>query len=293
MNLSSPAAVSALLKRHRFLPAHRLGQNFLVDANVLAKIVAAGELEPADRVIEVGTGLGVLTAALAEQVGARGSVVTIERDDRLRAIHAETISESAYPQVKRVYGDALEVDLSGIEPEHPGPRPAAVIANIPYSITSPLLARLLEHVPSYRAIVLLVQKEVGDRLAAKPATSDYGAFTLFAQFHADVEILGSVSPSVFFPSPKVTSAIVRLRPRPAPVLVSNRVLFFAIVQAAFQQRRKTLGNALSSERLGWEKAAALDVLAKARIDPGRRGETLSIAEFAAIERSWTAGQGAG
>jgi len=283
MNLSSPAAVSELLRRHHFLPAHRFGQNFLVDANVLAKIVNAGELEPGDGVLEIGTGLGVLTGALAERVGRDGKVVTVEFDARLEPIHRETLPEELFPQVVCVAADALQVDLTELEIVSASGRRTAVVANIPYNITSPLIARLLHNIPPFRLIVLLVQKEVGDRLVAKPGTGDYGALTVFTQFYSTVEIVGSVSPNVFFPPPRITSAIVRLRPRMAPpVDVSDRRLFFAVVRAGFQQRRKTLGNALSSEVLGWGKERALDVLTRAGIDPKRRGETLSLQEFAMI-----------
>ncbi len=148
MNLSSPAAVSALLRRHSFLPAHRFGQNFLVDANTLARIVAAAELETGDTVLEVGTGLGVLTRALAEQVGETGHVATIERDPRLGPLHAETLPDAIYPQVRHVRGDALEVELEAALAQAPtsaAERGAAVVANIPYNITTPLVARFLEH----------------------------------------------------------------------------------------------------------------------------------------------------
>jgi 16S rRNA (adenine1518-N6/adenine1519-N6)-dimethyltransferase len=288
-NLSSPAAVSSLLRRHNFLPAHKLGQNFLVDANILAKIVAAGELESGDVVIEVGTGLGVLTRALADQVGQGGRVITVERDPRLSAILAETLPAEEFPQVRIVAGDVLDVDLTkSVEVHAAGvsQRSATVVANIPYSITSPLVARLLQSEPPFRTIVLLVQKEVGERLAAAAGSSDYGAFSVFVQYYAAVDIVASVSPTVFYPPPKVTSAIVRLRPRAdAPVAVLDTALLFRIVQTAFQQRRKTLLNALSSELLGWGKARAQAVLIGAGIDQQRRGETLSLQEFASIERS--------
>ncbi len=286
MNLSSPAAVSALLRRHSFLPAHRFGQNFLVDANTLARIVGAAELQTGDTVLEVGTGLGVLTRALAEQVGETGHVATIERDPRLGPLHAETLPDAIYPQVRHVRGDALEVEIEAALAQAPTSaigRGAAVVANIPYNITTPLVARFLEHAPKFRLIVLLVQKEVGERMAAKPASDAYGAFSLFVQYHAEVEIVASVPPTVFYPQPKVTSAIIRLRPRTAsPVQVDDSSLMFAIIRAAFQQRRKTLLNALSAESLGWNKTRAAAVLAGAAIDPQRRGETLSLADYARV-----------
>jgi len=289
MNLTSPAAVSSLLRRHNFLPAHKLGQNFLVDANILAKIVAAGELQPGDSVLEIGTGLGVLTRALAEQVGPGGRVVTIERDRRLAPILAETVPSLDFPQVAFVEGDALDVSIPDVVRDlsrADSARGIAVVANIPYSITSPLLARLMESALPFRVIVLLVQREVCDRLAASPGTSDYGAFSVFVQYYAEVEMVAAVSGTVFYPPPNVTSAIVRLRPRTAPIVtVTNTGRLFEIVQAAFQQRRKTLLNALSADSLGWGKARAQVILAGAGIDGMRRGETLSLEEFASIERT--------
>ena len=290
MNLSSPAAVSDLLRRHHFLPARKFGQNFLVDANVLGKIVAAGDLRLGDSVIEVGTGLGVLTRALAEQVGASGKIVTIERDPKLTAVHEETLPNDQYPQIVHVSGDALEIDLQQLIADNlPNPvRGIAVVANIPYNITSPLIARFLEHPEPLRVIVLLVQKEVGDRLNAKAGQSDYGSFTIFVRYHAEIEIVSHVSPRVFFPPPKVTSSIIKLTPRQSPpVDVTDKERLFAIVRASFQQRRKTILNALSSDALGWSKEQALAVLNSAGIDPQRRGETLSLEEFATLERaSW-------
>ena len=287
MNLSSPAAVSALLRRHSFLPAQKFGQNFLVDANTLAKIVAAGELEQGDAVLEIGTGLGALTRALAERVGASGRVVTVERDPRLAPLHAETLPEGDLPQVRRVSGDALQLNLPELtvsDLSTAGHRGIAVVANIPYNITSLLIARFLEFSPPLRVIVLLVQREVAERLNAGAGSSEYGAFSIFAQFYADVEVVGLVPPTIFFPPPKVTSAIIRLRPRTAPpVAVENRALFFTIVRAAFQQRRKTLLNALAGVETGWSKPEALAVLMASGIDPQRRGETLSISEFSLLE----------
>jgi 16S rRNA (adenine1518-N6/adenine1519-N6)-dimethyltransferase len=290
MNLASAAAVSSLLRRHHFLPAHRFGQNFLVDGNTLAKIAAAGELEPGDTVLEIGTGLGVLTRALANAVGPTGAVISIERDRRLFPLHAETLDPAEYPHVRVIEGDALEVDLSdsALGLSQAPARPITVVANIPYNITSPLIARLLARRPRLRSIVLLVQKEVGDRLCAKPATSDYGAFSVFTQFYATVEMIGVVPPTVFYPSPKITSAIVQIKPRESTaVQVDDEENYLRIVRASFGQRRKVIANALTSEALGWSRAKAEASLAAAGIEPQRRGETLSIAEFAALERAST------
>ena len=283
MNLSSPAAVSALLKRHDLHPRKRFGQNFLVDGNTLAKIVAAGELGPGGTALEIGAGLGVLTAALAEAVTETGRVVSVEVDTSLLPALAETTG--GRPQVEIITADALALDwpvfldthfAAGIQP--------SVVANIPYNITSPLLTTLLEQQGRFSRIVLLVQKEVAARLGAKADTPDYGSLSVFVQYHARVETLGIVTRRVFFPPPDVDSAIVRLTPHAAPpVSVPSETQLFAVVRAAFGQRRKALLNALSGDpALGWDREHAAAALAAAKIEGGRRGETLTLEEFARL-----------
>ena len=282
-NLSSPAAVSALLKRYDLRPRKRFGQNFLVDGNTLAKIVAAGELTPDGAVVEIGAGLGVLTHALAEVVGPEGRVVAVEVDAALLPALAETVGD--LPQVTVVPGDALALDWPAFLDTHFSPevRPA-VIANIPYNITTPLVTTFLEQRGRFSRIVLLVQKEVAARMAAKAGTDDYGSLSVFVQYHARVETIGIVSRRVFFPPPDVDSAVVRLTPHGAPpVSVPDEARFFAVVRAAFGQRRKALLNALSGDpALGWSREQAQAALDAAGIDGGRRGETLTLAEFARL-----------
>ncbi len=283
MNLSSPAAISALLKRHDLRPRRRFGQNFLVDGNTLAKIVGAGELGPGDAVLEIGAGLGVLTQALAEAVTASGRIISLEIDHDLLPALEETVGQLS--QVKIVPGDAMALGWPVFLDAHfAGAGQVSVVANIPYNITSPLLTTLLEQRGRFSRIVLLVQKEVAARLGAKPGTPAYGSLSVFTQFHAQVETVGIVSRRVFFPPPDVDSAIVRLTPHTAPpVTVTDETLFFAVVRAAFGQRRKALLNALSgAPALGWSREQAADALAAAGIDPGRRGETLSLGEFARL-----------
>ncbi len=289
MNLSSPATVAALLRQHGLHPRRRFGQNFLVDGNTLSKIVEAGGIKPGNRVLEIGAGLGTLTQALAEATGSDGQVVTVEVDRALLPVLTETVA--SLPQVKVVSADALELDWPAFTAERfagdallaAQGRSVRVVANIPYNITTPLLTGLLAHKALFSVIVLLVQKEFAQRLAAAPATPDYGALSVFAQFHAQVEIVGVVSRRVFFPSPDVDSAIVRLTPQAAPIVVPDEALFFAIVRASFGQRRKSLLNALSGDpALGWTREQSAAALQSANIDPQRRGETLSLAEFACL-----------
>ncbi len=291
MNLSSPAAVSALLKRHDLRPRRRFGQNFLVDGNTLAKIVAAGEVRPGDSVLEIGGGLGVLTAALAESVTPTGRVVSLEIDQDLLPALAETVGD--LPQVQVVPGDCMALDWPVFLDTHfaglADDAKISVIANIPYNITSPLLTTLLDQRGRFSRIVLLVQKEVAARLGAKPASPDYSSLGVFSQYHAQVETVGIVSRRVFFPPPDVDSAIVRLTPHAVPpVAVADEALFFAVVRAAFGQRRKALLNALSGDpALGWDRERAAAALAAAAVDPGRRGETLTLDEFARLARTGT------
>jgi 16S rRNA (adenine1518-N6/adenine1519-N6)-dimethyltransferase len=282
MNLSSPASVAALLKRYHLHPRRRFGQNFLVDANTLAKIVQAGDLQPGDAVVEIGAGLGVLTTALAEAVGAEGHITALEIDRDLVAVLGETVGGT--PQVTVVSGDALALDWPAFLRERFGDQRAKVIANIPYNITTPLITTLLPLCQQISLAVLLVQKEVAQRMAARPGSPEYGALSVFVQYHALVEIVSTVSRRVFFPAPDVDSAVVRLRLNPAPpVSVSEPDRFFAVVRASFGQRRKSLLNALSGDpALGWTREQAAYALEQAGIDPLRRGESLSLEEFAQI-----------
>lgn len=289
MNLSSPATISALLRRYDLHPRKRFGQNFLVDANTLAKIVDAAQVGQGDSVLEIGAGLGVLTQALGQAVGLDGQVVTVEVDRDLLPALGETVADM--PQVKVVSADALALDWPAFAAQHfahaAQPHGIKAVANIPYNITSPLLTGLLDRKELFGVIVLLVQKEVAQRLSAPPASPDYGALSVFAQFHARVETVGIVSRRVFLPAPDVDSAIVRLTPHAAPLVdVLDEAQFFAVVRAAFGQRRKALPNALSGDpALGWTRERANNALASAGIDPQRRGETLSLSEFAALARA--------
>lgn len=277
VNLFSPKAVTALLRRHEVRTNKSLGQNFLLDKNTLERIVAAAHLAGDEAVLEIGPGLGALTRLLAEQAA---SVAAVEIDAGFVRVLAETVSDLVNVRVE--HADFLKLDLETWARENLSPLPATVVANVPYYITSPLLIALLRTGALWKSIVVLVQKEVADRLRAGPGTSDYGSLSVFAQFHAEVEVVGVVPRGVFYPPPKVDSAIVRLTPRAAPpVDVADPALFEQVVRAAFGQRRKTLSNALSAlpDRSRAEILAALEA---AGIDPQRRGETLDMAAFAAI-----------
>lgn len=282
VNLLSPAQVTQLLARHGLRPKKRLGQNFLIDRNVLRKIIDAAELTSESHVLEIGPGLGTVTREAAE-VAAK--VVAVEMDRDLIPVLEETVG--GCPNVEIVHADFLRLDLPAFLESHFGEARCTVVANLPYYITSPLIIRLIDVKDRIERMIVMVQQEVADRLAAQPGTKDYGSLTVLIQYHCFVRMVARVKRTVFYPAPEVDSAIIRLDVRPSPAVdVPNEALFFRIVRAAFGQRRKTLPRALSgSPDLGWTREKAGSALTKAGIDPGRRGETLSLEEFAEIARA--------
>jgi len=278
MSLTAPSVVSEILRRRGLRPNRRRGQNFLIDGNVLGKVVQAAELRPNEGVLEIGPGLGALTQQLAR---AAARVVAVEVDSGLyAALTEETLAEAGNVEV--VHADFLECDLPEMVGRL-GPGRHPVVANIPYSITSPVIVRLLEHGSLFDRVVLMVQKEVADRLTAAPGTGDYGSLTLFVDLYAEARQVGLVVRRAFLPPPDVDSAIVRLdlREQPRfPGLPPRRYL--DVVHSAFRQRRKNLANALTGPPLSWTRDQARAALAAVGIDPNRRGETLSPEEFAAL-----------
>lgn len=275
---SSPRIAAALLAAHGLRPRKRWGQSFLCDKNVLDRIVGAALLDPDDRVLEIGAGLGVLTRSLADHCF---SVTAIELDRKLGPILAETLAGRG--NVRLIFEDFLKLDLNSLLDQAFEANPGVVVANIPYYITSPILERLLAIKRRFKRIVVLVQQEFAERLAAKPATKDYGSMSVFAQYHAQVEIVFRVPRTVFLPQPEVGSAVVRLTPiLPGAVAVPDEAWFFRLVHAAFQQRRKTLANALAGGGIGLDRASAIALCQTAGIDANRRGETLSLDEFARL-----------
>lgn len=271
--LAAPSDVRKLLTERGIQIKKRLGQNFLIDRNVVDKIVAAAEILPEDVVLEIGPGVGGLTQALA-QSGAH--VVALEIDRELVALLEELFS--ATPNVTIVASDALTADLHSHVP--PGGS-LKVVANLPYYITSPLIMRLLEEGLPVRLAVLMVQSEVADRLVAAPGTKAYGALTVAVQYRAEVERVIKAPRTVFLPQPNVDSTVVKLRPRPYPRPAADEALLFAVVKASFAQRRKTLRNALQAlaAEYGIDSTALLE---RAGIPPGTRGESLAVDDFITI-----------
>jgi 16S rRNA (adenine1518-N6/adenine1519-N6)-dimethyltransferase len=275
---ASPSNANALLRAQGLRPRKRWGQNFLCDRNMLDRIVRAAALEPGDKTLEIGAGLGALTRPLADH---SVSVTSVEIDRLLQPILQETLAGKQ--NVHLVFEDFLKLDLASLLDDAFGDRPGVVVANIPYYITTPILERLIEYKRRIKRVVLLVQWEFAQRLAALPATEDYGSMSVFAQYHTRVELVGKVPRQVFLPPPEVSTALVTLTPvTPGSITVRDEALFFRIVRASFGQRRKTIANALSSKETSFDREAVDQILATAHIDPGRRGETLSLEEFAQV-----------
>lgn len=257
-----------------------LGQNFLVDQSVLERIVAAVAPADGDRVLEIGPGQGALTGCLVNRVGR---LVAVELDKRL--LKPLAAAYGALPHVSIVEGDILKVDLPRLLQEF-GPGTWKVAANLPYNISSQVLFLFLETPTLFNRLVLMLQKEVGDRLVARPGTKEYGILSVFCALHFDVVREFLVKPGSFRPIPKVDSVVLRFTPLPAPRCdVGDEAFFRRVVKAAFGQRRKTLWNCLKVAEVAADDETLREVLAECGIDPGRRGETLDLEEFARLSRA--------
>lgn len=280
MNLTDYRDITALLQRHGFRFSKSMGQNFLTAAWVPQQIAAESGITAADGALEIGPGVGCLTAELAK---AAGRVTAVELDERLRGVLGETLTD--FDNVSVVFADALKADLPAICAETLGERPWKVCANLPYNVTTPLITAFLE-AGCFESVTVMIQKEVAQRLCAAPGTGEYGAFSVLVQWYAEPKLLFDVPPHCFVPQPKVTSAVVRMDRRAAPpVSVDDEKLFFRTVRAAFAQRRKTLSNALRSAFSELDRAAIESAMEETGLPPAVRGETLSIAQFAALSNA--------
>jgi 16S rRNA (adenine1518-N6/adenine1519-N6)-dimethyltransferase len=279
MALLTPATVHALLDAHGFHPKRSLGQNFLVDPNTARRVVALAGLAAATPVLEIGPGLGSLTLALLD---AGHDVVALELDDRLAEVLRTVVADEATDgaRVRVEHGDAMTVDLDALLT--PAPSPRACVSNLPYNVAVPVVVRLLEEADPVERILVMVQREVGERLAAAPGDPQYGAVSVKVAYFAEAQVVGLVPPTVFVPRPKVDSALVRLQRRSAPpVNVPSADDLFALVRAGFAQRRKMLRRSLAPV-LG---DATPDVLAAAGVAPTARAEALGLDDWAAVARS--------
>jgi 16S rRNA (adenine1518-N6/adenine1519-N6)-dimethyltransferase len=276
-----PGRTREILRRHGITLKKSLGQNFLTDANILWEIVQAADLSEDSGVIEIGPGIGALTEQLAQHAK---KVIAIELDQRLLPILQELFVDQ--PHVEVIHGDALQVDLHQIiATRFPEIDTLHVVANLPYYVTSPILIRLLEQKLPLQNIVIMIQKEVAERLIAKPGTKEYGSLSVLVQYYAKPTIVTRVPNTVFIPRPQVDSAVVKLDVRQEPAVhVPDEKLFFNIVRASFGQRRKVLVNALHSLFSSVTKSEIAGWLTSAGIDPKRRGETLGLEEFASLTK---------
>ena len=275
--IATPSVTRHIMKAFNLRASKRLGQNFLVDANIVRGIVDAAGAKPGDKILEIGPGIGTLTQGLAES-GA--DVTAVELDKKLPAVLAETLA--GYDNVRIVPGDILKVNI----PEIMGEGPFKVAANLPYYITTPILMELLEkHLP-ISILVTMVQKEVALRMIAKPGSKAYGALSVAVQYYTKPHIAFDVPPRSFIPAPEVDSVVIvcDVREKPA-VEVKDEKMFFKVVKAAFGQRRKTLSNALKGG--GFPKEQVRDAMEAAGIEMTRRGETLSLEEFAKLADEFT------
>ncbi len=265
-----------VLKTFDIRASKKLGQNFLIDPQVVDGIVGAADIGPDDRVLEIGPGIGTLTQALAETGAA---VTAVELDQRLLTVLEKTLE--GYENIRVVHGDILKVDIA----REMGEGGYKVVANLPYYITTPIVMALLERRLPLERLVTMVQKEVALRMVAKPGSKDYGALSVAVQYYTEPELLFVVPPRSFIPAPAVESAVICCKVRKAPpVEVESEKLFFRVVKSAFGQRRKTLNNALKLTGLSSEGVGK--ILSGAGIDGVRRGETLSLQEFADLANEW-------
>ncbi|MET1250454.1 MULTISPECIES: 16S rRNA (adenine(1518)-N(6)/adenine(1519)-N(6))-dimethyltransferase RsmA [Sporolactobacillus] len=278
--MSSPKTMQDVIRKHQFTLKKSLGQNFLIDENILNNIASAAGIDGDSYVLEIGPGAGALTQVLAAQAK---KVIAVEIDRRLEPVLSDTLQD--FDNVSIHFGDVLKLDLHQIIGEEcPADASVTVVANLPYYVTTPILMKLLTAGLPINTIVVMIQKEVASRLQADPGEKSYGSLSIAVQYMAEPKIVMTVPKTVFVPQPNVDSAVIRLDVRKEKkVKVADEDFFFRLIRASFAQRRKTLMNNLVNNLYDkTQKENLLRVLERVGIDPGRRGETLSIEEFARL-----------
>ncbi len=279
-NISNKNETQQILRKFGFTFKKSLGQNFLIDSNLLNKIVHAAEIDHTIGVIEIGPGIGALTQKLAERAG---KVVAIEIDQRLIPILEETLTD--YQNITFIHGDVLKLDLKQIiSKEFKNYSSIKVVANLPYYVTSPIIIKLLEEKLEINSITVMIQKEVAERISAKPSTKEYNSLTLLMEYYAESKVLFNIPKTVFIPKPNVDSSLLQLKIRDIPpVKVDDESLLFKIIKASFAQRRKTLFNNLLHNLINKKNKKELEeILQDVNIEAERRAETLSLHEFAIL-----------
>lgn len=277
--LSNPQNTIQVIQKHGFAFQKKFGQNFLIDAHVLDKIIAAAGVTADDMVLEIGPGIGTMTQYLAER--AR-QVTAVEIDTNLIPILKETLSD--YDNVTVINEDILKVDIKKLAEEYNAGKPIKVVANLPYYITTPIIMGLFESGVPIDNITVMVQKEVADRMQVGPGSKDYGALSLAVQYYAEPYIVANVPPNCFIPRPNVGSAVIRLtRHQTLPVEVKDRELMFKLIRASFNQRRKTLLNGLNnSPELSFGKEQIAAAIEQLGVPAAVRGEALTLEQFARL-----------
>lgn len=278
--LSSPTVIREIMNKYDFRFSKKLGQNFLIDENIINKIMNGAEITHEDNVLEIGPGIGAMTQLLAEKAK---KVVAVEIDSKLIPILNDVLSQ--YENTKVIHSDILKLPLKEMIKDQFGESKIKVVANLPYYITTSIIMTFLENDLPVESITVMIQKEVAQRIQANPGGKDYGALSIAAQFYSDPVIVTDVPKTVFIPQPKVDSSVIKMLILDEPkVKVKDKKMFFKVVRAAFNMRRKTLSNALSNG-LGINKEEINIILNRCNIDPIRRGETLSIEEFALLSEN--------
>ena len=277
-NLGSPGKTAEILKKYNFSFQKKFGQNFLIDANVLERIVQGAGVTREDVVLEIGPGIGTMTQYLAE---AAGKVLAVEIDDKLIPILEETLNP--YDNVRIIHQDVLKVDLKALAEEENAKKGFKVVANLPYYITTPIIMGLFEKKVPVESITVMVQKEVAQRMQVGPGSKDYGALSLAVQYYAEPEIVLEVSPNCFMPRPNVGSAVINLKRRKSPTVQAEEGRMFEIIRAAFNQRRKTLANSLKNAAgLSYSREAVEEALLQMGLPVTVRGEALTLEQFAEL-----------
>lgn len=278
MELTSPKTIRYIMEKYGFSFSKGLGQNFIVDGRILERIADGAEITSEDCVLEIGPGIGVMTNVLCERAK---KVVAVEIDKRLIPILNETVGH--HDNLTVINADILKLDLPALMAAHFEGERVKLVANLPYYVTTPIIMSFLEERLPIDALVIMIQKEVGERIMAPPGSKTYGALSVAVQYFSEPSIVTKVSRGAFMPIPTVDSVVLNLAVRKeSPVKLLDESLFFAVVKDGFGKRRKTLLNALSSGRLGLSKPEAEQVLTQAGVSPSARAETLDMNQFATL-----------
>ena len=273
--LTSPSQIKSIMKKHNVRFSKSLGQNFIINDFIIDEIIRRGDISEEDSILEIGPGIGVLTQALAETAH---QVISVELDNKLIPILNETLED--YENVEIIHNDILKIDV-GQMIEEKMEKPTKVVANLPYYITTPIIMKLIEEVSGIEEIIVMVQKEVAERMVSGPGTKDYGSLSVAVQYYCDAMIILDVPRDNFMPAPNVDSAVIRLIVKDEPTVeVINEEFFFKVIKGAFALRRKTLINSLSKSAIGIDKDLLKKILEEMGIDLRIRGEKLDINDFA-------------